>query len=167
MTNKVVSVSMKISRDRVLESMEKIKELFNRLVEDNKDLQVNEILKCCKISGKAKDQFLVYLKYDFYVPAIEQHIEIDKTLFGDNKKGIINKLMNFKRVEVKRYAKLKSKVSFFTSTGVGKDEESRKIYNEGHKVAFEYDVPQANLFVFRFDTYTFPLRADEFEWVTQ
>lgn len=164
MTKKTVSISMKISRERLLQNMDRLKELYTKLAEENSDLSVNDILKCCKISGKGKEQFLIYLKYNFCVEAIESHIDIDKTLFGE-KRGLITKLENFKRIEIKKYAKLKSKIGFFTSTGTGKDEESKKFYNKGHKVQFEYDVPEAGLYVFKFDTYLFPLREDEFEWV--
>lgn len=166
MANKVVSISMKISREKLIENMDKLMLLYIKVTQENTDLTIEEILKICKINGKAKKEFLLYLENGFCVETIEEYINIDKKLLSDNgKSSLINKLNNFKREEIKRYAKLKSEVSFFSSTGNGKDGENRRLYNKGHKVQFEYEVSQAGLFVFRFDSYLFPLRADEFEWV--
>lgn len=135
---------------------------YKRISENNKDLTFKDICKSCKLTDTQQKHLKIFLDNDFDYNKVIEVIEPTTKMFGND--YIYSRLRKFKRTEEEvKYAKLLVPISFDVNPLTVKKDHTYK-YKVGTVVKLAYYKSIADLYVFYFGGFQFPLRRDEFEW---
>lgn len=157
-----------------------LKSKIESLMEANKDIKLDNILKGCNFSSRELETFKIFISCDFDYEKILLKTYIAKeNLANPTKNNFYIKLNNFSRekalkikeeVYIPNYARITKEIKIRTLAVSNDEDKAFRIFPKGTKVEFEYDVEKAKLFVFKFFNevgkyYSFPLYEHEFEWI--